>query len=95
MKTKQIPAIVMLLAGLIICVIGFIQHWEMNSFLKTLLIVLLLFLIIGGIVKLILDPFFKEEEPGQEETSEGEADDGQEQGEEGEVDSTTTKEDEE
>lgn len=71
MKTKPIPAIVMLIAGFITCMIGIFQRIEMGRFLKMLLVVLILFYILGGVVKLVIDMNFKEmEEPSAEEQSE-------------------------
>ena len=63
MKTKPIPAIVMLVAGLVVCIAG------MAGFVKMLLVVLIVFYIIGGIVKLLIDKNFKDME---EETTDGE-----------------------
>ena len=67
MKTKQVPAIVMLLAGLLTCVISIVQHMEFGKFVKTLFIVVICFYILGCIVKMILDKNFAEM---QEETTE-------------------------
>ncbi len=41
MKTKGIPAVVMLLAGFVTCIIGIVQHMETDVFIKTLLAVLI------------------------------------------------------
>ena len=43
MKTKGIPAVVMLLAGFVTCIIGIVQHMETDVFIKTLLAVLIIF----------------------------------------------------
>lgn len=66
MKTKPIPAIVMLVAGLVVCIAGMAGHMET---VKMLLVVLIVFYIIGGIVKLLIDKNFKDME---EETTDGE-----------------------
>jgi hypothetical protein len=55
MKTNYIPAYVMLAAGVVDSIILIIQHVELIVFLKQLLLVLVLFLVIGHILKLILD----------------------------------------
>ena len=55
MKTKPIPAIVMLVAGLVVCIAGMAGHMETGRFVKMLLVVLIVFYIIGGIVKLLID----------------------------------------
>ena len=60
MKTKGIPAVVMLLAGFVTCIIGIVQHMETDVFIKTLLAVLIIFYVLGCIVKLVLDKNFKE-----------------------------------
>lgn len=69
MKTKPIPAIVMLIAGFVTCVIAIYTHMELNSFTKTLLSVLIIFYIFGTVIKVILDRNFKEmeEEASEEE----------------------------
>ncbi len=75
MKTKQVPAIVMLTAGFVTCVISIMQHMEVGRFLKILLLVLICFYILGCVVKVILDKNFapmQEEEEEQEQTEEGE-----------------------
>ena len=61
MKTKPIPAIVMLVAGLVVCIAGMAGHMETGRFVKMLLVV--------RIVKLLIDKNFKDME---EETTDGE-----------------------
>lgn len=70
MKTKSIPAIITLLAGFIACIAGIIAHMEVADFMKMLLVVLVLFYILGCIVKIILDKNFMEMQ--DEETTDGE-----------------------
>ena len=67
MKTKPIPAIVMLLGGAIACIFGMVYQYSVKHFITTLLIVLITFYVIGCIVKLILDKNFKEMEKAAEE----------------------------
>ena len=43
MKTKSVPAIVMLSAGFVACVAGICAHMEVADFMKMLLIVLIVF----------------------------------------------------
>ncbi len=69
MKTKSIPAFIMLLAGAIACIAGIASHLEVAGFVKMLLIVLIVFYFLGCIVKIILDSNFKEED---KETTDGE-----------------------
>ena len=73
MKTKQVPAIVMLTAGFVTCVISIMQHMEFGRFLKILLLVLICFYILGCVAKVILDKNFAPmQEEEQEQTEEGE-----------------------
>lgn len=78
MKTKPIPAIIMLVAGAIACAAGIIGRMELLDFTKMLLIVLVVFYIFGCVAKLIIDRNFKEME---EDTTDGEsaAEEGEEQ----------------
>ena len=69
MKTKSIPAVIMLTAGFVACVIGIVKKIEFFPFIKMLLLALVIFYILGCIVKAVFDRNFKEEE--QEETTEG------------------------
>ncbi|MDD6056684.1 MAG: hypothetical protein PUB98_00250 [Clostridiales bacterium] len=69
MKTRTIPALIMLLAGAVACVAGIMAKLEIVSFTKMLLIVLVVFYILGCIVKIVLDRNFPETQ--EEETTEG------------------------
>ncbi len=69
MKTKQVPVIITLVAGLITCILGFTMHMETAKFVQTLVIILVSFYILGCIAKLVLDKNFKEE-PEEEATEE-------------------------
>ena len=60
MKTKEIPAIVMLIAGGIYCLLGILYQISLMDFCVQLLIVLLVFWILGGIVRMFLDRFMGE-----------------------------------
>ena len=64
MKTKGIPAVVMLLAGFVTCIIGIVQHMETDVFIKTLLAVL-------------DEPEENQEESGEEQTQEQSDSDGE------------------
>lgn len=70
MKTKQVPALVMLTAGFLTCVISIVQHMEFGNFLKTLLLVLICFYILGCVAKVILDKNFAPMQEDEEETAE-------------------------
>lgn len=49
MKTKPIPAIVMLTAGFITCIVAIFQKMELLAFTKTLLLVLIIFYLLGAL----------------------------------------------
>lgn len=70
MKTKPIPALIMLTAGLVACVAGIAGHMETVKFTQMLLGVLVGFYVLGCIVKIILDKNFPEMK--EEETTDGE-----------------------
>ena len=86
MKTKEIPAIVMLLAGGVYCLIGIRYQIPLMDFTVQLLVVLLVFWIIGGIVRIVLDRFMWEIGDKTEVEEETEADEkgAKEESEEGE-----------
>lgn len=72
MKTNGVPAIIMLAAGFIDCVIAILTHMSLWNFTRQLLLVLVLFYVIGCVVKMIIDRNFKDMEDDQngEETEE-------------------------
>ena len=77
MKTNYIPALVMLLAGAVYCLFGLMSGTPLFEFTVQLLIVLLVFYVLGGIIRMILDKFMgevgtKEKEQPVEEVSEEE-----------------------
>lgn len=57
MNTKRIPALIMLIAGSITCIMTYINHYDLKEMLTTLIWVLFIFLFIGLAVKKILDSF--------------------------------------
>ena len=61
MKTKQVPILITLIAGLTTCILGIVMPMETNQFMTTLVIVLISFYVLGCIAKLVLDKNFKEE----------------------------------
>ena len=54
MKYRYIPALVMLAAGLVCCILSVVQGWPVQYSLITLLIVLIVFYIIGQIAAQIV-----------------------------------------
>ena len=78
MKTNYVPAVVMLLAGAVYCLFGLMSGIPLFEFTVQLLIVLLVFYVLGGIIRMVLDKFMGEigtkaiEQPVEEETLEEE-----------------------
>lgn len=86
MKTKGIPAIVMLAAGGVYCLLGILYQIPLMEFMVQLLIVLLVFWILGGIVRILLDKFMGEiEDKAKTEEEEAEENDAEEESEESEA----------
>lgn len=84
METKNIPTIVMLVAGFVISVVMYINHYDLSTTLKTLLVVFFVFYLIGLFVKKALDKFCMpaKEGDGEEdgESTEEEPDENNEDG---------------
>ena len=80
MKTKSVPCIVMLVAGLASCLISISQQVDTMEFTERLLSTLVIFYILGFIIKLILDKAMKNLSSAKEDESE--ADKQEEDGEE-------------
>lgn len=55
MKTKPIPAIVMLTAGLAMCIIAMVYDYSFSFLVRALFWVLIGFYILGYVIKIILD----------------------------------------
>ena len=55
MKRKFLPPLVMLLAGLVCSILSLQQRVDLMTFTTRLLSVLVIFYIIGGVMKLVLD----------------------------------------
>lgn len=73
MKTKPIPAIVMLTAGFITCIDAIFQKMELLAFTKTLLLVLIIFYLLGAAAYILEKNFkaAKDEESSTEEKADG------------------------
>ena len=78
MKTNGVPAIIMLAAGFIDCVIAILTHMSLWNFTRQLLLVLVLFYVIGCVVKMIIDRNFKDMEDDQNGEEMGESTEEQE-----------------
>lgn len=70
MKTKSIPVILMLVAGAMACVLGFIYHYKTTQFFTMVLTVLIVFYVLGCIVKIIIDKNFSGKQSVEEMTVE-------------------------
>lgn len=81
MNRKIMPLILMLVAGIVTCVMLFIENYPMYDRLLVLLIVLLVFYLLGNILKWALDYFEKQNEIPETEDQEGEAGEESEEGE--------------
>ena len=55
MKTKQIPAIVMLTAGFAVCIISYINDYSLSFLIRALFGVLKGFFVLGFFIKIIFD----------------------------------------
>lgn len=76
MNTKNIPPLITLSAGLIAVVSMYIRHYELHTLLWILLLVLIVFYIIGLLVKKMLDTFgmqIEKEEKEKEEEAQTES----------------------
>ncbi len=60
METKQIPLIVMLLAGAVASITTKLMHYELETALWILLFVLIVFYIVGCVLKRTIDSFESE-----------------------------------
>ena len=70
MKTKLIPALIMLLGGATACIFGMKNHYQTTEFLTMLFIVLLVFYMLGSIIKMLLDRIVFQENRVVEEIKE-------------------------
>ncbi len=58
MKTKAVPAVIMLIAGFMTCLVAILQHFSFGTFVKTEFLVLIIFYLFGCIVRMVLDRCF-------------------------------------
>ena len=92
MKTKHIPALVTLLAGAVAALLMWLWKVDFFTFTRNLLIVLVIFYILGSVIKVILDRNFKDME--DEANEEGEGVTGEESGEEVSQENVDTEDEE-
>ena len=70
MNRKDLPLLLMLVAGIITCIITFIQKYTMIAKLVSLFVVLLIFYILGSVLKWTLDYFERQNEEKLKEEGE-------------------------
>ena len=74
MNRKNIPLILMLVAGAVTCIITYIQEYSIVDKLVSLLIVLLIFYALGSILSYTLNRFEEQIEQKRQEELEAEGD---------------------
>ena len=62
MTRKEMPLILMLLAGLVTALVAYFRGFTLNAMLVSLLSTLVVFYFIGCVIKMILDSFDKKNE---------------------------------
>ncbi len=62
MNRKSIPLVLMLLAGAVTCIITFIKKYSVIDKLVALLVVLIIFFVLGNVLRFTLDYFDRENE---------------------------------
>lgn len=95
MKTKEIPAIVMLIAGGVYCLLGIYCQIPLMDFCVQLLLILLGFWMLGGIIRMVLDHFIGDLDKAKEEEEEAEEKDAEDESEESEAEEESAEETEE
>lgn len=77
MKFRNLPAIISLISGLVVCVVTFICKYEIQSTLLTLAVVMVIFYLVGLGLKLLLNKAFEQFGPkeGDEENPDSEGED--------------------
>lgn len=70
MNRKNLPLILMLTAGAVTCIITFIRHYSTVEKLASLLVVLVLFYLLGSILKWTLDYFDRQNEKKRQQEGE-------------------------
>ena len=73
MKTRNIPALVMLTAGLVAGIVMFRMHYSLYTMSWVILLVFAVFYALGCLIRLMLDKFGMQQEKKKEAEQEGEA----------------------
>lgn len=66
MRSKWIPALVMLLAGFIACIITIVNHYDNTAALTIILVTLIVFYIVGCVIQVFSNKFLVVEQPPEE-----------------------------
>ena len=69
MRTRYIPAGVMLIAGAVTCIVSIVQNQDIVKSLITLLVVLILFYVIGLVAKFFIENASNDSEENLEDGS--------------------------
>jgi len=67
MKTKHVPVLCMLIAGVTALVMDIVQGMNFSTIFRDFLIALVIFFVIGMVAKVFLDKAFNPKEPDPEE----------------------------
>ena len=70
MNRKNLPLILMLVAAAVTCIITFVQRYSMIAKLVSLFVVLIIFFILGSVLKWTLDFFDRQNEERLKEEGE-------------------------
>ena len=73
-RTRYVPALIMLAAGFIACVSMIVHNYTTKEIILISTAVMVVFLIVGFIVRFVMDTFIFVKEPEEEENQEGEED---------------------
>lgn len=94
MKTNYLPAIIMLCAGFVDCLMAIKNHLSLQEFTIELLAVLVIFYVVGIIIKIVLDRSFQvmEEEENPDDANEAQETDEEKAAEELEAAETEVEE---
>ena len=57
MKTKKIPALVMLIGGSVACIVAYLNHYDLEDMLVALIVSLIVFFCLGLLVEFLFEKF--------------------------------------
>lgn len=79
MNTRNIPALVMLTAGLVASIVMFRMHYDLYTMSWVLLLVFAAFYVLGCVIRLMLDKFGMQQEKKEAEQQEAAAQEAEQQ----------------